>query len=421
MLRHFCGILFFLISIMSSAQGTISVLNSGTKEHFRSVFFVDAKIGFIVGNSGTILQTVDGGKSWFNRPSGYSEFLYDIDFQGKTNGFVVGGDFENEAVILRSIDFGESWNTIYKTQGVSAFLAVRAVNNKVLYVTGYNGTILKSTNSGDTWVNLRSGVKERLQGISFVNEQLGWVVGTKGTILHTKDGGKTWVKQEPGTSEHLESVHFVNLNIGYITGNNGVILATKDGGATWVKQESYTTEPLHAVKFLNENNGWAVGGYLCNGKIPTIVYTNNGGETWRSNASPLNVPLNGIYFNTNQQGFIVGLQGTLLRLDLTQSADRNIKIKRDEVTNYPNPFTDETSIRFFLDEVSDVELKIFNMIGEEVYGTRNPSMDKGPQEIIWNGNLRNGKHAPTGLYFYKLKIRGSKEERIETRKMVMVK
>jgi photosystem II stability/assembly factor-like uncharacterized protein len=421
MIKHFFGFFFLLYSAFSFSQGNITTLNSNTREHFRSVFFVDAKIGYIAGNNGTILQTIDGGKSWITRSTDYKEFLYDITFQGKKTGFIVGGNFENEAVIMKSENYGENWSITHRYQGISAFMATQAVNEKVVYVSGYNGAILKTTNSGTSWAFQKSGVKERLQGLSFVNELTGWIVGTQGTIIHTKDGGKTWNTQQSGTNEHLESIHFLNENIGYTTGNNGIILATKDGGKTWIKQESFTTEPLHAVRFINANVGYAVGGYLCNGKIPTIVYTNNGGETWRSNNSPVLIPLNGIFFNTSQQGFIVGLQGTLLRIDLKLEAEKLQTMRKNEVSNFPNPFTDVTSIRFFLEETSDVELKIYNMIGEEIFVLKNPSMEKGPNQITWDGNLKNGKHAPTGLYFYKLKIKSDKEERVETRRMVMVK
>jgi photosystem II stability/assembly factor-like uncharacterized protein len=422
MIRHFCCIFLCLFSLKSIAQGNISIINSGTKEHFRSVFFVDSKIGFIVGNNGTILNTIDGGKTWNAVPSDFKDFLYDIDFHGKNVGYTVGGDFENEAVILKTSDGGKSWKIIHKIDSVNALLSVQAINEKIVYTVGYNGAILKTQNGGNTWNKLQSPNKERFQGLSFVNEQTGWVVGTKGTILFTKDGGKSWQVQNSGVKEHLESVHFLNNRVGYATGNNGVIIATKDGGKTWVRQKSYTSEPLHAVKFINENVGWAVGGYLCNGKIPTIVHTSNGGETWRSNESPILIPLNGIFFNNEQQGFIVGLQGTLMKVDLLNVVNnQSVKVKKNEVSNFPNPFTDETTIRYYLEENSDVDLKIFNMIGEEVLSFHLKDQEKGYRQIVWDGKLKNGKQAPTGLYYYKIKVKNRKEEIEETRRMVMVK
>lgn len=421
MFRHFCCLLFVAIGSLSFAQGIITPVNSGTKEHFRSVFFIDQKQGFIVGNNGSILQTLDAGKTWKIKPSIYKEFLYDVGFFGKKVGFIAGGNFEDEAVILKSKDFGETWEFSFRLKGVSAFLALKIINEKVVYVCGYNGAILKTTNGGLTWSSQRSTTKERLQGMSFINEQMGWAVGTKGTILFTKDGGKIWQAQESKTNENLESVHFLNQNVGYVTGNNGIILSTKDGGLTWTKQRSFTSEPLHAVKFINEKVGWAVGGYLCNGKIPTIVHTSNGGELWQSNESPVLIPLNSLFFNSNNQGYVVGLQGTILKLDLNSYSEKAQKVSKNEVSNFPNPFSDETAIRFYLEEESDVELGIFNMIGEEILTIKKTKQAKGFSQITWDGKLKNGKQAPTGLYYYKVKIKNQKEVIEETRKMVMVK
>ena len=55
-----------------------------------SVCFIDANVGFTVGNSGTILKTTNGGQSWSSQWIASSIHLYDVSFFDENNGIVVG-------------------------------------------------------------------------------------------------------------------------------------------------------------------------------------------------------------------------------------------------------------------------------------------------------------------------------------------
>ena len=66
--------------------------------------------------------------------------------------------------------------------------------------------------------------------------------------------------------------------------------------------------------------------------------------------------------------------------------------------NYPNPFNPETNISFSLPEVSNVELRVFNAIGQEVAVLANGSYAAGNHTIKFSG-----QGLASGLYFYTLK------------------
>jgi len=51
-----------------------------------------------------------------------------------------------------------------------------------------------------------------LKSTSFISPMEGWVVGENGTILRTTDGGNTWAKQESGTNVDLFDVSFTDPN-----------------------------------------------------------------------------------------------------------------------------------------------------------------------------------------------------------------
>ncbi|MDH4158613.1 MAG: glycosyl hydrolase, partial [candidate division Zixibacteria bacterium] len=58
----------------------------------------------------------------------------------------------------------------------------------------------------------------------------GTVVGIGGTILRTTDGGDTWVNQASGTDNWLETVCFTDRNTGTAVGIGGTILRATTGG-----------------------------------------------------------------------------------------------------------------------------------------------------------------------------------------------
>jgi photosystem II stability/assembly factor-like uncharacterized protein len=99
-----------------------------------------------------------------------------------------------------------------------------------------------------------------LRGASFVDANTGTVVGDYGTIVRTTDGGNSWTVQVSSTTQKLWAVSFTDVNNGTAVGEAGIILGTTDGGDHWVPQTSGTTLQLRGVSFAGDAiNGTAVG------------------------------------------------------------------------------------------------------------------------------------------------------------------
>ena len=64
-------------------------------------------------------------------------------------------------------------------------------SSNTVYSVGNAGTIIKSTDQGDFWLNISptSINTSNLEAVSFPSEENGWVVGANGTILHTTSPG----------------------------------------------------------------------------------------------------------------------------------------------------------------------------------------------------------------------------------------
>jgi len=89
--------------------------------------------------------------------------------------------------------------------------------------------------------------------------------------------------------------------------------------------------------------------------------------------------------------------------------------------NYPNPFNPSTEIRFTAKNAEDAKIQIYNLKGQEVNSlVCPPEPDEGGTNIYsvtWNGCDKFGNPAPSGIYFYKLKV----DNKEKVRKMVLLK
>ena len=85
--------------------------------------------------------------------------------------------------------------------------------------------------------------------------------------------------------------------------------------------------------------------------------------------------------------------------------------------NYPNPFNPETNISFALAENSNVNISIFNLVGQKVVTLVNQTMDAGVYDVKWNGTNERGASLPTGMYFYEMRTPGYHS----VKKLVLVK
>lgn len=87
------------------------------------------------------------------------------------------------------------------------------------------------------------------------------------------------------------------------------------------------------------------------------------------------------------------------------------------LSNYPNPFNPETTISFNLAKSGNVELAIYNIIGQKVTTLVNDYRASGNHNVVWNGKNSNGNSLASGIYLYK--ITSGKQTQIN--KMILMK
>ena len=496
---------------------------NGTMNDLRGLAFTNASNGFAVGAAGTILRTTNSGTMWTSQSSGTSLQLNDICFTDENNGWIVGtaaddwGD-NDSSIILHTTDNGATWAIQASWVGSMHLYDLYFVDANIGWIVGtelygvgdYHGAILKTIDGGVNWNKSTNG-NSSLWSIFFVNENTGWAVGHDGTILKTTNGGTSWINQIAPYHEINRSVYFVDENVGWVLANDALFHST-NGGNTWNVQIPYSsTNAFSSIKFIDSNNGWILSNDFKN-QGSQILRTSDGGTTW----SPLSLGthrwLNEFYFEDLNNGWIVGENGMILHTTnggvvpvelnsftaaangkevilnwstATELNNQGFEVQRkiggndfltigsvkghgtttspnnytyvDKLTdagkyfyrlkqidfggkyeysqtvevnwspfisykleqNYPNPFNPTTTIGFGIREKGNVRLSVLNILGEEIKVLLNEEKEAGYHSIDFSGS-----DLPSGVYFYHLKAGPSSSSGqvfIYTKKMLLLK
>ena len=194
---------------------------------FLSIRFTDKKRGFVIGSvlnkdervvDSLVMQTKDGGENWTRVPVPTKQELFHLDFNGTSNGWIVGDD----GLILRTSDGGENWLTQNSGTTRALYNVDFRDNNEGFIVGGY-GTILRTEDGGEHWLAVRTNYPDTFLRVDFADDKNGWIVGYKGAILRSADRGRTWIRQDSQTSQNIYGL-FMNKKYGYAVGANGLIL-----------------------------------------------------------------------------------------------------------------------------------------------------------------------------------------------------
>lgn len=246
---------------------------------------------------------------WTVKNSGTSNNLNGLYFISSLKGWAVG---EN-GTILATTDGGETWS--FQT-GASPYNL-----RDVLFISGKgwiaghglspDGIVFTTSDEGANW--LAPGPSAfptppyALERAFFLDSNNGWLAGTNGYIYHTVDGGGYWWNQQlnPSITEALSDVYFVSSGKGWATGSAGRILKTVDSGSTW-SPISLTAGSLYGVWFVDDFYGWTVG----SGGV--VFYSTDGGSTWGAQSSGVPTNLYSLCFVDSGTGWACGGGGTIV-------------------------------------------------------------------------------------------------------------
>ncbi|WP_339908296.1 YCF48-related protein [Symmachiella dynata] len=296
------------------------------------VQFLNAKLGWAVGEHGVIWHTTDGGQQWRLQRSGVSFALRSVCFLTDQIGWAAGGGTipytqQSRGVVVKTTDGGQNWQ-VANESAIPQIYAMKFFGLKAGVVAGDTDPnspagISVTADGGKTWTaatglrvrGWRAGdfravdrglVSGKLGRIAVVTEgnvnpnlmtDLGlpglhavkfgvasraWAVGDGGMVRTTINGGVSWKgPATPLPAEIRNTFDFRALAVRgdkiWIAGRPGsVIWHSPDGGKNWQRQLTGETTPITALSFSSETDGAAVGA------LGMILTTNDGGQTWRA-------------------------------------------------------------------------------------------------------------------------------------------
>ncbi len=97
--------------------------------------------------------------------------------------------------------------------------------------------------------------------------------------------------------------------------------------------------------------------------------------------------------------------------DVLQDRPDNFLFSR----SYPNPFSSEIEIEYFLPEPSHAKIRVFDLRGKVIRILQESKIDSGYSKIIWDGKNEAGNSVPHGFYFYRIETSAGLTE---TRKII---
>ena len=202
----------------SSAHGHHSrspqwrLLNTGTTTHFRGLSVVSRDVAWLGGYDGTVLRTIDGGRTWINAsPAGASTLQFrDISAFDAWHAVAMAAGTGTDSRLYQTSDGGRTWRLAYENTNDAAFFDCMSFYDRsrgLVLSDPVDGKfrILSTRDGGRDWTVLpNAGMPSALAGeagFAASGECLttdgrdAWF-GAGGTtvsrIFHSRDGGYHW-------------------------------------------------------------------------------------------------------------------------------------------------------------------------------------------------------------------------------------
>lgn len=381
------------------------------------ITFPTEDIGFICSTDGRILKTTDGGSTWNENFQIGSGGFDRIVFKDAMNGIASG------TAIYTTTDGGSTWN-LEQNEGYWAL--DHAVGDT--YFACSMTKIVKSLDNGASWIQLEQNMSAMYGTVSFYDNNHG-LVGDAGQVWFTENGGSTFTSSaSPGFGINRAAAR-MDSDTSYISGEDGLIYKTTNNGESWELDGDFSGEYFRDMTINSSNTKVFACGFdgvlvmksytppepdpaisvdpttLNFDSIPVndtmsllLTVTNSGGHTliidsitsdsenfW-TNQGAFSLTANeslsfDVYFSPIVSGQHNGILAIYNNTVFTskknvpmegygyESVDIRENKSFDGIKIYPNPATDNLTVKFENKQSSPTILKLFTAMGSKVYET----------------------------------------------------
>ncbi|MES2681572.1 MAG: YCF48-related protein [Bacteroidota bacterium] len=348
----FC--LWMIFAHFVSAQNIWLPLNSGTSKNLEQLCFPSSQTGFVVGEKGTILKTINSGVSWQGTFTDTTQDFISVSFPTTNTGYALSG-----TRVYRTQNSGQSWQLI-TTDTVTGFNVIYFVNDS----TGFLGTasgILKTVNYGSSWINIKNTANP-INSIDFTSAQIGYFSGGPSftdQLYKTTNQGLSFSNYPLNLQVIKERVFFMNDSVGYLAGwYGGCLSKTINGGQTWTMINVNNDTQAWDVYFSDALHGFYINN---SGGFSKILCSSDGGNTWAADITNSPFSFKKFTFTGSGQGFAVGKSGGIYSTQLASVLSENQNEKLLSV--FPNPSNGNLSLQ----TRQDINLVLTDQLGQKVW------------------------------------------------------
>ena len=215
-----------------------------------------------------IVLSIQSFAQWTKIPSGTTTNLKDVHFPSDSVGYAVG----DYGLVLKSNDTGNTWLTVHTDLALS-FKSVFFTSEDTGYAAG--GSLYKTTNGGANWAEILTDSLNQIIEVYFVNKTLGFASGNK--LYKTTNSGISWTPIN--LNNVFSSIYFPSDSVGYFIGGpdfGSPLFKTVNRGQTYTPITNGFQSIKESIHFINDSVGYMCGWY--NG---VLVKTTNGGINWQ--------------------------------------------------------------------------------------------------------------------------------------------
>ncbi len=441
--------LLLLLTSTLSAQNWIEVRN-GLPESWSknaSISAIDennAVIAIYIYPKSYIYKTIDNGRNWelLGTPEDVDEYLInDITMIDKDNiWFCTVEDNPEKAKIYYSNDGGLNWTKQFEDKEFTTYFnyikMFDELNGIAMGDTPYGGdtdrsVFLKTDSGGMSWDDsLNIGffpsafAAAKWRSVDFTTFTHGFFIPsyigiTSKSVYSTTNSGGTWI--EHNQAGQLNIVKLFNKSIAVVFGNDAGIITiykTSDFGSTWLSHPTNVNESPVDVEFLRDDNNYM---WLTTGDL--LLYTPDFGYNWYDYTPSLDfygidlevVDENHGWLLTENSVFYIDDAEVYPSSNLNNDNIGSVKEYSLE-QNYPNPFNPTTTISFTIPESNNVNISIYDVLGNSVYTIVNKYHSAGTYSYSFDAKGEQTNLA-SGLYFYRMQA----GKYTNTRKMILLK
>jgi photosystem II stability/assembly factor-like uncharacterized protein len=287
-------------------------------------FWSDGRVGIAVGTEGAIYRVLDDGRRWEPRHTRVQGSILAIAGRGAMR-WAVG----RAGLILRSTDDGRTWTHSFH-ESRADILSVFALDERELFATNAAQKVLHSTDGGEHFTESQPPDGSRgLSAVWAASATDVYVAGPSGLIIKSTDRGQTWRLLNTGVGEDFFALWGLNANEVFAVGTHGYILRSTDQGVSWQRMINMSTRDLTNIA------GDAQGRLFAVGKEGEVLTSHDHGVHWR--IARVGLPPTASMFGACVAGdvwYAAGLGATLLRsTDHGQSWQRESPFTNDDLTS----------------------------------------------------------------------------------------